>query len=103
MDGLKSIVRLAIAAAGILSIYFGYRLFCGLAYRRTTRALLMLNAISGAVFAIFGMAILGADARSLQTPAAISPIHKVGPAQQYREQGSFPTHVGPRHEAYRLV
>jgi hypothetical protein len=94
-------VRLAIAAAGILSIYFGYRLFCCLPYRGTTRALLVLNAVSGAGFAIFGMAILGADARSLQNPAAVSrPIHKAGPA----EQGSFSgQHIPGRREAYRLV
>jgi hypothetical protein len=89
-------VRLAIAAAGILSIYFGYRLFCGLPYRSATRSLLILNSVSGALFAIFGMAILATDARTLQNPAVVSrPIHKAGPA----EHGSFTTPPVSRHRA----
>ena len=79
-------MRLALAVAGIFSIYFGYRLFCGLPYRKT-RATLVTNAVSGAVLAVFGMAILGADAHGFQKPAAVEsrPVHRVNPA----EQGSF--------------
>jgi hypothetical protein len=79
-------VKLAIAVAGILSIYFGYRLFCGLSFTRTRR-LLVINGVSGAVLAVFGMALLGVDARSMNSSPVVHsrPIHKPNPA----ERGSF--------------
>jgi hypothetical protein len=85
-------VRLAIAVAGILSIYCGYRLFCGLPYRRS-RAVLWFHGLSGAIFAIFGMAILSADASSLRNEAV-----KVRPAHHRpAEAGSFVTPGARQH------
>jgi hypothetical protein len=79
-------MKFALAVAAIFSIYLGYRLFCGLPFRKT-RAMLIVNGVSGAALAVFGMAILGADAWGIQKhPATDSrQIHKVNPA----EKGSF--------------
>jgi hypothetical protein len=63
--------RIAIAAAGALSIYLGYRLFCD-----------ARNAIFGAVLALFGMGVLVADLGGYSTHQAVKQNR---PAQQ----GSF--------------
>lgn len=46
--------------AGLLSVYFGYRLFCSISRRA-------LSTVSGAVLAMFGMAILVGEARAFAT------------------------------------
>jgi hypothetical protein len=57
-------VRAALAVAGALSIYLGYRLFCGLSYRNSW-SILLTNLASGALLAIFGLGILIAGVRGI--------------------------------------
>jgi hypothetical protein len=59
-------VRAAMAVAGVLSIYLGYRLFCNIAAQRTLRrSILLTNMASGALLALFGLGILVADVRAV--------------------------------------
>jgi len=57
-------MHLAIAVAGALSIYLGYKLFCDSAYQKSR----VRHLVSGALLAIFGLGILIADVRGLRTP-----------------------------------
>jgi len=57
-------IRLIIALIGMLSIYLGYRLFCGRSVQRT-----LTNLASGALLALFGMGTLVADVRGYTAPA----------------------------------
>lgn len=57
-------LRMVIALVGILSIFLGYRLFCGISGVRTgRRSTVMTNLASGALLALFGMGMLVADVR----------------------------------------
>lgn len=57
-------LRVIIALIGILSIYLGYRLFCGRSAQRT-----LTNFTAGALLALFGMAILVTGVRGYAEPA----------------------------------
>ena len=52
-------MQIAIAVAGILSIYLGYRLCCGIPLGIT-------RGIAGVLLALFGMTILSADVQTLR-------------------------------------
>lgn len=75
-------MQIAIAVAGILSIYLGYRLFCGIPLGIT-------RGIAGALLALFGMAILSADVQTLR--------HRDTETHRQTHQGSFRT-PGTRHK-----
>ena len=83
---IGSWVRLAIAAGGLLSIYLGYKLFCEVPFRtgRTFRTVFVLNLVSGAALALFGVGILTADIRSIQNNDSPAVRHK-----KSAEEGSF--------------
>jgi hypothetical protein len=83
-------VRLAIATGGLLSIYLGYKLFCDVPFRkgRTFRTIFLLNLVSGAALAIFGIGVLTADLRGIHTSNSPGLRH-----QKSAEEGSF---TGPK-------
>jgi len=84
---IREFVRVAIAVAGVVSIFCGYRLFCEIPFGRS-RAMNIVNGVSGAALALFGMAMLIGDIRSLSNyaaPAARQTVHHSRPA----EAGSF--------------
>jgi hypothetical protein len=64
-------LRAVAALVGVLSIFLGYRLFCGLSGQKTAeRSGLVTNLASGALLALFGMAILVADVHGFKEPAS---------------------------------
>jgi hypothetical protein len=75
-------VEILMAAAGALSIYLGYRLFCDCAYQQSRGR----HLVSGALLAVFGLGILIADVESLRSAA-----HHSHSAWQKKatEEGSF--------------
>jgi hypothetical protein len=84
---IQELARVAIAAAGALSIFCGYKLFCEIPFGRN-RTVLIINGVSGAVLALFGMAILVGDVRSLSNnPGAQS--HQTAHHTKPAEAGSF--------------
>ncbi len=93
---IREFVRGAIAAGGAVSIYCGYKLFCEIPYRRS-RTTSVLNGLSGAVLALFGMGILSLDVQSIwRNPSSQSQqtVHHTTPA----EAGSF---TNPRMNGHR--
>jgi len=60
---------LFLTLAGLISIYAGYQLFCGLPALRTQgvtpASVLLLNIVPGALLAVGGIAILTVEARTL--------------------------------------
>jgi hypothetical protein len=58
-------MQLAIAVAGALSIYLGYKLFCDSAYQKSR----VRHLISGALLAVFGLGILIGDVHGVRTAA----------------------------------
>jgi hypothetical protein len=58
-------VEILMAIAGAVSLYLGYRLFCDSAYHRGR----VRHLISGALLAVFGLAILFASAQGLRRPS----------------------------------
>lgn len=70
-------MRTALTAAGALSLVLGYRLFCG---EKATRAALITNLLSGALLAVFGVAILVTGAR----PVHKTPARSTQPAWQHK-------------------
>lgn len=84
---IRECVRVAIAVAGAVSIFCGYRLFCEIPFG-TSRRMNIVNGVSGAALALFGMAMLIGDIRGLSNhaaPAARQTVHHSRPA----EAGSF--------------
>lgn len=80
-------VRIILGLAGSLSIYCGYKLFCGIPLGKN-RAANVIHGISGALLALFGMAILVADAHGVsqnKVTASRPAMHHSRPA----EAGSF--------------
>ena len=79
-------LRLTIAAGGFLSIYVGYKLFCDVPFQRgkTFRRIFVLNLLSGAALALFGVGVLTADLRSVHVPDSGVVRHK-----RSTEEGSF--------------
>jgi hypothetical protein len=77
-------VDILMAVAGALSIYLGYRLFCDSVYQRSR----VRHLVSGALLAVFGLAILIAGIRGI--PAAARPD-----AHSSAERGSFKTPKSP--------
>ena len=67
-------IRVAVAIAGVLSLYLGYRLFCDLSPHepRTTRSALLTNLVSGGLLAVFGLIILIADVRGMRTHSTVA-------------------------------
>lgn len=59
-------LRAAIAVAGALGVYLGYRLFCDISYQRT-RSMWLTSLASGALLAVFGLGILFAAARDMRS------------------------------------
>ena len=67
-------LRVVTAAIGLLSVFLGYRLFCGVADRKSARpSSLFINIASGALLALFGMGILVVDVRGHSERAPVSP------------------------------
>ncbi len=93
---IGSWVRLTIAAGGLLSIYFGYKLFCDVPFRmgRTFRTIFVLNLVSGAGLALFGVGVLTADLRGIRTNAPAVPQRKSA------EEGSF---IAPRVHRDQMI
>jgi hypothetical protein len=56
-------MHLAMAIAGVISIYLGYKLFCDSAYQKSR----VRHLVSGALLAVFGLGILIADFHGLRT------------------------------------
>jgi hypothetical protein len=77
-------VDMLMAFAGALSIYLGYRLFCDSAYQKSR----VRHLVSGALLAIFGLAILIADVRSVRTSA-----HRSHPVPGNLLRYSMPSHT----------
>ena len=73
------------ASVGALSIYLGYRLFCDSAYHKSR----IRHLASGALLAVFGLAILIADVRSLRTARLDS--HAAWHKGKSTKEGSFDT------------
>ncbi|HVW84530.1 MAG TPA: hypothetical protein VHB50_07605, partial [Bryobacteraceae bacterium] len=64
---IRELGRVVIAAAGCLSIYLGYRLFCDASFRMR-RSLVFANVVCGGALALFGMGLLVADLRGMAAP-----------------------------------
>jgi hypothetical protein len=79
-------LRLIIALIGILSIYLGYRLFCGRSVQRT-----LTNLASGALLALFGMGTLVADVRGYTAPGRLDQPEWQRKSSQHRsfERGNI--------------
>ncbi len=88
-------VRLAIAAGGLLSIYFGYKLFCDVPLRigRTFRTIFVLNLVSGAALALFGVGVLTADLRGIRNDHPADGPASGDHSRPSTEPGSF---TGPK-------
>jgi len=82
-------MRVAMAVTGTLSIYLGYRLFCGISYRNT-----LTNLVAGALLAIFGLGFLIADVRSI---AAGPDSPSASQRRKSTEEGSFQTPKFNKH------
>ena len=75
------VLQIAIALLGALSIFLGYRLFCYSPVRL----------LSGALLALFGVAILSADLIGLRSHGVIAPrptTHHAKPAGMNRHKAS---------------
>jgi hypothetical protein len=80
-------MRAVMAIAGALSIYLGYRLFCDVSHQKSPRlSVFVTHMASGAMLALFGLAILIADVREMGT-AARSP--RVNWQKKSSAHGSF--------------
>src|SRR5579872_2927725 len=80
---IRELVRAAIAIAGALSIFCGYKLFCSTQFGRN-RGVRVIHGVSGAILALFGMAVLMLDVRGIaKSPAAPSrhTIRQASPAE----------------------
>ncbi len=84
-------LRLAIAAIGAVSLYFGYRLFCDVPQRRFS------NLAAGALLAIAGLGILFVEARGI---SATGSHRHHGWSNKPAEQGSFDA---PRLHPARVI
>ena len=89
MDALqiRELVRAATGVVGVLSVYCGYKLFCEIPFAKS-RATHVIHGLSGALLALFGMALLIADIHSVSNrvmPQSRATIHETRPA----EAGSF--------------
>jgi hypothetical protein len=72
---IEAWARIAIGASGFVSIYLGYRLFC------ETRRVTLLRGLSGALLALYGMAILGGDVWNWRAGSAHAPeVRQTTPA-----------------------
>ncbi len=71
---IREVARVIVAAGGAISIYCGYKLFCELPFGRS-RASGVVNGVSGAALALFGMALLVGDIRGIRT----------GPMESYHQ------------------
>ena len=87
-------MNILMAAAGALSIYLGYRLFCDSADHGShgSRRSGFRHLISGGLLAVFGLGILIADVRSLReaTPDSRAALHDLQKRKSTKE-GSFDT------------
>jgi hypothetical protein len=63
-------LRIVMALLGLLSIFLGYRLFCGLAGESRRWSRLLTNLVAGALLALFGVGILIADIRGISATAS---------------------------------
>lgn len=93
MDALqiRELVRAAAGVVGVLSVYCGYRLFCEIPSARN-RAMNVIHGLSGALLALFGVALLIANVHSVTrhaTPRSRATIQHTRPA----EAGSFTPHL----------
>ena len=94
---IRELVRVAIAIGGALGIFCGYKLFCSTPFGRN-RGVRVIHGVSGAILALFGMAVLMLDVRgSANGPTAPShhTIRQASPA----EAGSFVTPGIIRHKS----
>jgi hypothetical protein len=81
------VIQIAFAIVGAISIFLGYRLFCDGALGKTR----MIQLASGALLAIFGVAILSADlisVRSRSAPEIRPNTHHAKPAGTHRHNSS---------------
>ncbi len=84
---IRELVRVAIALAGALSIFCGYKLFCEIPFARN-RSAHVIQGVSGAALALFGMAILIGDVRSISS-SPTTPSHRTVRHATPAEAGSF--------------
>jgi len=86
---------LLLAALGLICIFVGYRLFCGLPSRQYPRAtVFVLDILPGAVLALFGAGLFTTQARAMF--AHRPSMHRVAPAEQDTAWPS-PVHRIPDH------
>lgn len=84
---IRELTRVVIGIGGFISIYCGYKLFCEIPFGRT-RTISIINGLSGAVLALFGMALLVGDVHSISVSPTVQTrqaIRRAKPA----EAGSF--------------
>ena len=88
-------MTLLLAALGLICVFLGYRLFCGLPARQYPRAtVLLLNTLPGALLALFGAGLFTTQARAMF--AHRPSMHRVAPAEQDTAWPS-PVHRIPDH------
>jgi hypothetical protein len=84
-----TLLRMAIALAGLINIYLGYRFFSDVPFAetRSARGRMLANMGSGTLLTLLGMAILFADASTLHRGARVprsavptNPIQHKAPA-----------------------
>lgn len=86
---IRELVRVAAGSVGILSVYCGYKLFCEIPFARNRTG---IHALSGALLALFGSAILIVDVHGLSNrlpPKSGTAVHHTRPAGA----GSFTPHL----------
>lgn len=71
-----SLETLFAVSVGAVLVGFGYKLFCCAPVRRNRSAFILLNLLPGALMALFGMAILTIEARSVVTMIARISSHR---------------------------
>lgn len=99
MDALQiqELVRAAAGVVGLLSVYCGYKLFCEMPFAKN-RPMHLIHGLSGALLALFGMALLIAGIHNISAPVAQqsrATAHHSAPA----EAGSFTPHANHQHSS----
>lgn len=94
---IREVARVIIAAGGAVSIYCGYKLFCEIPFGRS-RASGVINGLSGAALALFGMALLVGDVRGIQAGPVDSYRHNLQTTRP-AEAGSFAAPPAGRRKA----
>ncbi|MDE3194922.1 MAG: hypothetical protein KGN84_01150 [Acidobacteriota bacterium] len=75
---------------GLLSVYFGYKLFCGIS-GRTVRM------TAGALLAVFGMAILAGEARAFVSQRSVRTL-RIERSPNWHNESAPVIHTLAHHE-----